>query len=122
MRGTNGRNDLICKAEIETEAMRTPPGKPREYWSGSLFPSPGDLLGSGMEPRSPALQADSLSSEPPGKARYMDAQGEGGGVGSWRPIVYTLYYVWSRYLVRTHLMHGADLDRKETPKGERICA
>ena len=32
----------------------------REYWSGLLFPSPGDLPDPGIEPRSPALQADSL--------------------------------------------------------------
>ena len=37
------------------------------YWSGLPFPSPGDLPDSGIEPRSPALQADSLPSEPPGK-------------------------------------------------------
>ena len=39
----------------------------QEYWSGLLFPSPGDLPYSGMEPGSSALQADSLLSEPPGK-------------------------------------------------------
>ena len=39
----------------------------QEYWSGSPFPSPGDLPDPGVEPMSPALQADSLSSEPPGK-------------------------------------------------------
>ena len=38
-----------------------------EYWSGLPFPSPGDLPDPGIEPRSPALQADSLLSEPPGK-------------------------------------------------------
>ena len=38
-----------------------------EYWSGLLVPSPGDLPDPGIEPRSPALQADSLLSEPPGK-------------------------------------------------------
>ena len=37
------------------------------YWSGLTFPSPGDLLDRGVEPRSPALQADPLPSEPPGK-------------------------------------------------------
>ena len=43
-------------------------GFPRqEYWSGYPFPSPGDLPDSGIEPRSPALQANSLLSEPPGK-------------------------------------------------------
>ena len=40
-----------------------------EYWSGLLFPSPGDLPSPGIEPRSPALQADSLPSEPPGKRK-----------------------------------------------------
>ena len=38
-----------------------------EYWSGQPFPSPGDLPNPGTEPRSPALQVDSLLSEPPGK-------------------------------------------------------
>ena len=39
-----------------------------EYWSGYPFPSPGDVPNPGIEPRSPALQADSLPAEPPGKA------------------------------------------------------
>ena len=39
----------------------------QEYWSGLLFPSPGDLPDPGIEPRSSALQADSLQSEPSGK-------------------------------------------------------
>ena len=38
----------------------------QEYWS-ALPCTPGDLPNSGTEPRSPALQADSLLSEPPGK-------------------------------------------------------
>ena len=38
-----------------------------EYWSGLLCPPPGDLPDPGIGPRSPALQADSLPSEPPGK-------------------------------------------------------
>ena len=37
----------------------------QEYWSGVPFPSPGDLPNPGIEPRSPALQADALTSEPP---------------------------------------------------------
>ena len=37
------------------------------HWSGLPFPSPGDLPDPGIEPESPALQADSLLSEPPGK-------------------------------------------------------
>ena len=39
----------------------------QEYWSGLPFPTLGDLPNSRVELRSPALQADSLSSEPPGK-------------------------------------------------------
>ena len=39
----------------------------QEYWSGSPFPSPGDLPNPEIEPRSPKLQADSLLSELPGK-------------------------------------------------------
>ena len=38
-----------------------------EYWSGLPCPSPGDLPNPRIEPMSPALQADSLSSEPPRK-------------------------------------------------------
>ena len=39
----------------------------QESWSGLPFPFPGDLPDPGTELRSPALQADSLPSEPPGK-------------------------------------------------------
>ena len=38
----------------------------QEYWSGLPFPSPGDLPNPGIKPRSPALQADALTSEPLG--------------------------------------------------------
>ena len=53
-----------------TVAHQAPPltGLSRqEYWSGLPFPSPGDLPNPGIEPRSPALKADALTSEPPGK-------------------------------------------------------
>ena len=39
----------------------------QEYWSRLAFPSPGDLPNPGMDTWSPALQANSLPSEPPGK-------------------------------------------------------
>ena len=42
-----------------------------EYWSGLTFPSSGDLPDPGIEPGSPALQADALPSEPPGKLIYV---------------------------------------------------
>ena len=39
----------------------------QEYWSGLPFPSPGDLSDPGIGPGSPALQADTLLCESPGK-------------------------------------------------------
>ena len=56
-----------------TVACQAPPSmgfSRQEYWSGLPFPSPGDLPNPGIKPRSPALQADSLPSEPPGKPRW----------------------------------------------------
>ena len=44
----------------------------QEYSSGLPFPSPGDLSDSGIEPGSPALQADALTSEPPGKPKNSE--------------------------------------------------
>ena len=41
----------------------------QEYWSGLPFPLPADLPNPGIKPGSPALQADSLPSEPPGKQK-----------------------------------------------------
>ena len=38
----------------------------QEYWSGLPFPSPGDLPDPGIKPESPALEANALTSEPPG--------------------------------------------------------
>ena len=42
----------------------------QEYWSGLPFPSPGDLPNPEVKPRSLALQAYSLPSEPPGKPKF----------------------------------------------------
>ena len=41
----------------------------QEYWRGVPFPSPGEIPNPGINPRSPALQADSLPSEPPEKPK-----------------------------------------------------
>ena len=59
-----------------TVALQAPPSmgfSRHEYWSGLPFPSPGDLPDPGIEPRSPTLQADALTSEPPGKQFYDPA-------------------------------------------------
>ena len=46
----------------------------QECWSGLPFPSPGDLPNPGIDPRSPALQADALPSEPPEKPYFSLGQ------------------------------------------------
>ena len=47
-------------------------GFPRqEYWSGFPFISPGDLPDPGVEPESPALAGESITTEPPGKSLYV---------------------------------------------------
>ena len=45
---------MDCQAPLSMEFSM------QEYWSGLPFPSPGDLPNTGIEPVSPALQADSL--------------------------------------------------------------
>ena len=52
---------VACQAPLSMEFSR------QEYWSGLPCPAPGDLPNLGTEPRSPALQVDSLPFEPPGK-------------------------------------------------------
>ena len=52
---------VACQAPLSMGFSR------KEYWSGLPCPPPGDLPNPGVEPRSPALQADSLPAEPPGE-------------------------------------------------------
>ena len=53
---------IACQAPLSMEFSR------QEYRSGLPFPSPEDLLNPGIERGSPALYADTLPSEPPGKS------------------------------------------------------
>ena len=57
-----------------TAAYQAPPStgfSRQEYWSGWPFPSPEDLPDPGIEPGFPALEADALTSELPGKPNYL---------------------------------------------------
>ena len=54
---------VACRAPLSMKFSR------QECWSGLPFPSPGYLPGPGIEPGSPALQADALPSELLGKPR-----------------------------------------------------
>ena len=51
-----------CQAPLSMGILQA---RIQEYWSGFPCPPPGDLPNPAIEPRSPAWQADSLSSEPP---------------------------------------------------------
>ena len=52
---------VVCQAPLSTGFSR------QEYWSGWPCPPPGDLPDPGIKAGSPALQADSLPTELPGK-------------------------------------------------------
>ena len=52
---------VACQASLSMEFSW------QEYRIGLPFPSPGELPDPGLEPRSPALQADSLPPQPAGK-------------------------------------------------------
>ena len=77
----------------------------QEYWSGLPFPSPGDLPDPGIQPGSPALQADSLPSEPPGKPF------KGSGTCKWERWLVQPRWPW---LQPRH--HGTSL-----PKGKHLA-
>ena len=74
----------MCESESEVAqscptlaAHQAPPSmgfSRQEYWSGVLFPSPGDLPDPGIKPRSPTLEADALTSEPQGKHNYHNGK------------------------------------------------
>ena len=73
-----------------TVASQDPPSvgfSRQEYWNGLPFPSPGDLPNPGIEPRYPAMQADALTSEPPGKRqRKKTIKPTAPGIPRWSPI------------------------------------
>ena len=66
----------------------------QEYWSGLPFPSPGDLPDPGFEPRSPAMQADALTSEPPSHVLKMT---KAAGENKFRTLITT----WTRVVYQS---------------------
>ena len=61
-------SNTLWPHELQSARLLCPWGFSRqEYWSGPPCPPPGDLPSPAIEPRCPALQADSLPTEPPGK-------------------------------------------------------
>ena len=58
---------VLCIVVSDSQAPLSLGFSRPEYWSGLPFPSPGDLPNPGIEPRSLALEVDSLLSESPEK-------------------------------------------------------
>ena len=77
--GLNGRSLLFATPWTVACQAALSMGFPRqEYWSGLPFPSPGYLPDPGIEPLSPALEADALTSEPQGKPKWEGNTGKRG--------------------------------------------
>ena len=65
---------VLLFVTLWTVAYQAPPSmgfSRQEYWLGLPFPSPEDLPDPGIKPRSPALEADTLTSEIPGKPKVL---------------------------------------------------
>ena len=67
----------------------------QEYWSGLPCAPPGDLPNPGIEPRSPALQADSLPAEPQGKPK-----------NTWESSLSLLQQIFQTQESKWGLLHG----------------
>ena len=110
----------------------------QEHWSGLPFPSPGDLLDLGIESRSPALQVDSLPSEPPGKTKNtgvgglslhqgnFPAQELNWGLLHWRWILYQLNHQVEGGNAVKHPTHMGGPSQQGIPgtkyqKVEKLC-
>ena len=72
-------NEVAQSCPILSDPMDCSPPAPltlefsrQESWSGLPFPSARDLPDQGIKPESPALQADSLPSEPQGKSKIIN--------------------------------------------------
>ena len=79
----------------------------QEYWSGLPFPSPGDLPDPGIKPRSPALQADALPSEPPGKPGASKQTHKSNGDNYEENTMTSVGHFTNQYL---KIVHSFDLD------------
>ena len=58
---------FVTQWTVAHQALPSMGSSRQEYWSGLPFTSPEDLPDPGIKPGSPALQADTLTSEPPRK-------------------------------------------------------
>ena len=75
----------------------------QEYWSGLPFPSPEDLPDPGIEPGFPALEANCLSSELPGKPQFITGFQE---ICFQVPVVFQDHGQHTVLLSSPYLLHG----------------
>ena len=81
-----------------------------EYWSGLPCPPPGDIPDPGIKPESPALQADSLLSEPPQKPQILHILGWGSHFFSFLSLeqrFLSLDFVYFKWFVRFTYKHNS---------------
>ena len=64
-------SDSLVLWTVASQAPLSMEFSSQEYWSGLSFFFPGDLPEPGIKPGSPALLADSLLSESPGKSSFL---------------------------------------------------
>ena len=76
----------------------------QEYWSGLPRPPEGNLPDPGIDPRSPALQADSLLSEPPGKPLYIYVMIKIINTEKWEEFSQNFY--WSMFALCQFVLHS----------------
>ena len=86
----------------------------QEYWSGFSYPSPGDLPDPGIKPGSPALQTDSLPSQPPGKPipqdrkDYISCKERKSVNRNLEKTIYTIAFIlifWSSLILYVHTLY-----------------
>ena len=86
----------------------------QEYWSGLPFPSPGDLPDPGIKPRAPTLEADTLTSEPPGKPieelskKDHDPDNHDGMITHLEPDILECRVKWALGNITTNKVSGGD--------------
>ena len=98
-------SDSLWPHGLQSTRLLCPWGFSRkEYWSGLLCPPPGNLPNPGIKPKSPALQADSLLSESPGK-----------------PHIYYIYKIDNQQGPRNYIQHLVINYKGKESEKEGVC-